>query len=452
MLDLNKVKHIYFLGIGGIGMSALARYFKSMGIEVSGYDKTPTALTDELKREGIMIHFEENCNLLSKNIDLVIYTPAVPITHKEYIYLKEIGVALKKRSEILGLITEQNKTIAVAGTHGKTTITSLISHILSYSKTPITAFIGGITKNYNSNIIINKNSKYIIVEADEFDRSFLTLHPDIAVISAMDADHLDIYENKKYLEESFELFANQVKKNGLLFYKNGLPLENITNIKTYSYHLKAKSDFYISKIAINNGKYVFDVSGKCDIKNIELGLPGLHNVENAVAAIAVAFSVDINKEIIKEALSSYQGVKRRFDYIINTEKFVYIDDYAHHPEEIKACVSSVKDLFPDKKITGVFQPHLYSRTRDFADEFASSLDMLDNAILLDIYPARELPIEGIDSQMLLNKMKLTNKQLVSKSKLLDVLGSLDPEILLTIGAGDIDQMVEPIKQYYLKKI
>ena len=440
---------IYFLGIGGIGMSALARYFKSFGISVYGYDKTRTPLIDELLNEGIKIHFEENCDILPKNIDLVIYTPAIPLSHKELIYFKENKFNLKKRAEVLGQITEQFKTIAIAGTHGKTTITSIISHILSCANIPITSFIGGISKNINSNMLINKESKYIIVEADEYDRSFLTLHPDIAVISAMDADHLDIYKSKIYLDESFKLFAKQIKENGLLIHKSGLNLSNQKGKTRLTYHLKEKSDLFVSNISINKGKYIFDISGIYNISNIELGLPGLHNVENALAAIAVVKSIGIDDIVIKEALSTYQGVKRRFDYIINTEKFVYIDDYAHHPAEIKACILSIRDLFPNKKITGIFQPHLFTRTRDFADEFASSLELLDNLLLLDIYPARELPIDGINSQMLFNKIKLTNKQLVTKAEILTKLEAIKPEILLTMGAGDIDQLVKVIKQNYL---
>lgn len=452
MVDLSKIKHIYFLGIGGIGMSALARYFMSYGIKVTGYDKTPTTLTHELLNEGIKIHFDENISLLAEDIDLVIYTPAIPSHHEELLYFKKKAIPLKKRSEILGLITEKEQTIAIAGTHGKTTITSLIAHILSVANIPITAFIGGISKNFNTNLLLNKNSKYTIVEADEFDRSFLTLHPDIAIISAMDADHLDIYKNKKFLEESFVLFSNQLKENGKLIYKNGLDLEKPLNKESFSYHLNTKSDFYLSKVSINKGKYTFNISGKFNINDIELGLPGLHNIENSLAAIAVAKLVGIEDQIIKAALSTYQGVKRRFDYIINTDKFVYIDDYAHHPEEIKACINSVKDLFPGKKVTGIFQPHLFSRTRDFADEFATSLGLLDNVILLDIYPARELPIEGINSMMLLNKIKILNKQLVNKTEIIDKLDCIKPEILLTMGAGDIDQLVEPLKQHYLKKV
>jgi len=449
VLDLKKLNCIYFLGIGGIGMSALARYFKSFGINVYGYDKTRTPLIDELLNEGIKIHFEENCDILPKNIDLVIYTPAIPLSHKELIYFKENKFNLKKRAEVLGQITEQFKTIAIAGTHGKTTITSIISHILSCANIPITSFIGGISKNINSNLLINKESKYIIVEADEYDRSFLTLHPDIAVISAMDADHLDIYKSKIYLDESFKLFAKQIKENGLLIHKSGLNLSNQKGKTRLTYHLKEKSDLFVSNISINKGKYIFDISGIHNISNIELGLPGLHNVENALAAIAVAKSIGIDDIVIKDALSTYQGVKRRFDYIINTEKFVYIDDYAHHPAEIKACILSIRDLFPNKKITGIFQPHLFTRTRDFADEFASSLELLDNLLLLDIYPARELPIDGINSQMLFNKIKLTNKQLVTKAEILSKLEAIKPEILLTMGAGDIDQLVKVIKQNYL---
>jgi UDP-N-acetylmuramate--alanine ligase len=452
VIDFNKIKHMYFLGIGGIGMSALARYFALQGIKISGYDRTPTQLTDELIQEGIKMHFKEDCTLLDKDIDMVVYTPAVPSDHKEFVYFREKQITMKKRSEILGIITSKGKTIAVAGTHGKTTITSLLTHIMISAKIPVTAFIGGITKNYNTNVIINKNSQYTIVEADEFDRSFLALHPDIAVISAMDADHLDIYENKKYLEDSFKLFAGQLKAGGLLFFKNGLPLRDTGNNTAYTYHLRSTSDYYASKIAIDKGKYIFDISGISNIQDITLGLPGLHNVENAIAAIAVAKATGIEDNIIREALSTYIGVKRRFDYIIHTDHFTYIDDYAHHPEEIKACITSVKELFPGKKITGIFQPHLFSRTRDFISEFAESLELLDNLLLLDIYPARELPIEGISSKVLFDKIRISEKQMVQKSDIIQKLETIKPEVLLTMGAGDIDQLVDSIKEHYSIKV
>jgi len=450
MKSYSKVKHIYFLGIGGIGMSALARYFKYFGFKVSGYDKTPTVLTDELAREGIVVYFDEDIKNIPKDTGLVVYTPAIPQTHRQFVYFRENHFDMMKRAEVLGLISENEKSVAVAGTHGKTTITSLISHILIQAAIPVTAFIGGISKNYNTNLIINKKSRFMIVEADEYDRSFLKLKPDIAVISAIDADHLDVYLEKKHLSDSFDLFINQIKDNGTLIFKNGLSL--IPKNNAFTYHLKEKCDFYASDITISKGRYTFNVCGTTNINKITLGLPGLHNIENSLAAIAVAKTLGIENDVIKNALYSFSGVKRRFEYIINTNKFTFIDDYAHHPEEIRACISSVRELFPGKKITGIFQPHLFSRTRDFMNEFALSLALLDDLLLLDIYPARELPVEGINSEVLLDKINMKSKQLVHMNEIINKLDSNKTEVLLTMGAGDIDQLIEPIRQYYLKKL
>jgi len=452
LTDINNIKTIYFLGIGGIGMSALARYFNTMGVSVYGYDKTSTPLTEQLIKEGIKIHFEDDIKQIPKQTDLVVYTPAIPSDHKELNYFKENEYPLKKRSEVLGLLTQNYFTIAVAGTHGKTSITSMIAHILNHSEIKITAFIGGISKNYNSNLILNKETEIIVVEADEYDRSFLTLHPDIAVITAIDADHLDIYKTKKSLEESFYQFAGQVKKDGKLMVKGSIPLPVRFYNKKLNYSLEKGSEYYSENIRIKNHKYYFDlVSPSIILKDITLDIPGRHNIENAVAAFAVATLLNIDEQKIKSALESYKGVERRFDYKIKEKNIVFIDDYAHHPEELKAIISAVKELYAGKKVTGIFQPHLFSRTRDFADEFARSLELLDEIILLDIYPARELPLEGITSKMLIDKIAKKEKKLCSKDNLMEALNQRNLEVLLTIGAGDIDQLLEPIKNSLIAK-
>ena len=455
-MNLAQFHSIYFIGIGGIGMSALARYFHASGKYVSGYDKTPTTLTDELIEEGIVINFEDTIEAISnKIIDIkkkdsvfVVYTPAVPKGHNQLNYFIRNDYSVKKRSEVLGEITRNSFTIAVAGTHGKTTTSSLLAHIFKNSGTDCQAFLGGITINYNSNLILSDRSNehtVTIVEADEYDRSFLTLHPDIAIVTSMDADHLDIYGEAKFLEESFNLFAGQVRDKGVIIYKENLPLKTSLKTQNFKYSIKSAVDYYAENIRIEEGCFVFDFkSSRSNINNIQFNMPGRHNVENAVAASAAALFAGIKPEKIKAALESFKGVRRRFEYIIKSEKLVFIDDYAHHPEELKACITAVKELYPDKRITGIFQPHLYSRTRDFADGFAESLDLLDECILLDIYPAREVPIEGVSSDMLLQKMKNSNKKLIQKESLIQELKNMKPEVLLTLGAGDIDKLVQPI--------
>lgn len=454
-------------------MSALARYFKAQGKEVSGYDKTPTPLTDKMTSEGIGIHFEDDISFFQLQADryplpaiLVIYTPAIPMHHSEFNYFRDAGYLLKKRSEVLGMITGESFTIAVAGTHGKTTTTALITHVLKYSGIDCTAFVGGIMVNYNTNLLIGTRSGELahgklagtskrnvtVVEADEYDRSFLTLHPDIAVITSMDADHLDIYGEKKNLEESFNLFARQVKSGGTLVYRKNLPVEKIS-AEMISYSAGEQADYSAGSIRIEKGSFVFDTK---KIQGIKLPVPGRHNVENALAAVAVAQKMGIPEQEIKNALASFMGVKRRFEYILKHREIVFIDDYAHHPEELKACISAAKELYPGKKITGIFQPHLFSRTRDFADEFARSLELLDEIILLDIYPARELPVAGVDSQMLLEKIRSENKILCKKTDLISLLSKKSIEVLITLGAGDIDALVRPISEalqqkYGLKK-
>lgn len=455
-------KLYYFLGIGGIGMSALARYFNHYGKTVYGYDKTSSALTIELEKEQIPCHYSEDVELLKKVLSgykpeevLVVYTPAVPKNHAEYVYLTSNNYVIKKRSEVLGEITKQFKTIAIAGTHGKTTTTTLVTHLLRTAGINCYSFMGGISKNYGTNLLLgdpNDKNAYVVVEADEYDRSFLTLFPQIAVITSVDADHLDIYGNKEAMHESYLLFSKQVKKDGVLIVKKNVDNELKLTDKRLIYSLNLNTGYCAESVRIENGEFHYNIKSEHEAVNgVTIGLPGLHNVENSIAAVAVAQSLGVKAETIKEALRSFQGVKRRFDYRVKTPAIVYVDDYAHHPEELKAAIGAAKQLYPDKKVTGIFQPHLFSRTRDFADGFAESLDMLDECILLDIYPARELPIEGVTSQMLLDKMKSKQKHLVKKESLLDFLKDKPLEVLLTMGAGDIDKFVAPIEEMLKKR-
>ncbi len=444
-MKIKDIHTIYFLGIGGIGMSALARFFKTQGCTVSGYDKTPTPLTQKLIEEGIAIHFEEDILQIPAHVDLVVYTPAIPVSHVEYQHIIHHNIPIKKRAEILGMISSDYFSIAVAGTHGKTTITGLISHILHTSDIKINAFIGGIVKNFQSNIIISDTAQCIVVEADEYDRSFLWLNPDIAIISAIDADHLDIYSDKKKLEESYHLFAQRIKPKGKLIYKHTLSIPILEGVTSYSYGLDATADFYAKDISLQNSRFHFTACLLGEEISIEIKTPGRHNIENAIAAAAACYLQGISIEQIKHGIQTYQGIARRFDYRFENPSAIYIDDYAHHPEELKAFISAVREMYPTKKITGIFQPHLFSRTLHFADDFAHVLDTLDEAILLDIYPARELPIEGVTSQLLLDKMTSTNKRILSKDMLLEELKHAKVEVLLTIGAGDIDQLVQPIE-------
>ena len=462
-MKLLEHKLIYFLGIGGIGMSALARYFNHYGIEVAGYDKTPTTLTSELQDEGIEVHFDENVEYLEhllsehkKEEVLIVFTPAVPKEHAEYVFLQKHNYVIKKRAEVLGEITKQFKSIAVAGTHGKTTTSSLIAHILKVAGFDCYAFLGGITKNYNTNLLLgskvpNENT-YVVVEADEYDRSFLTLYPYIGVITSVDADHLDIYGDVSYMHESYTLFANQVNQSGYLIVKKNVDNTLTLKAKRFTYAVNLEADFSAQNVEIREADFYFDVKSSLSyLSNAVLGIPGLHNVENATAAVAVAQLLKIDDAVIKKALQSFGGVKRRFDYHVKTKELVYIDDYAHHPEELKAAIGAAKALYPNKKITGIFQPHLFTRTRDFADGFAESLDMLDECLLLDIYPAREKPIEGITSGMLLSKMRSSNKRVLLKSEVLDYLKKHDTQVLMTLGAGDIDTLVDPIEKLLKEK-
>jgi UDP-N-acetylmuramate--alanine ligase len=452
-MNISTINNVYLIGIGGIGMSALARYFKTIGKNVAGYDKFSTALTDALVSEGIDIHFDDNIEkvssvFLSKQDTLVIFTPAVPKDHAELNYFLTNGFELKKRSEILGMITREKKSICVSGTHGKTTISTMIAHILKQSKVDCNAFLGGISKNYGTNLLLSAHSDFVVAEADEFDRSFLRLFPDIATISSIDADHLDIYGDRAQIVEAFEQFTALIKPGGVLFVKAGLDLnlQNKSNYEVFTYSLNKPADYFAENIELKKGVYHFDIvtpTGK--IRDLALGVPGLINVENAVVAVAVAAYCGVTEHELQMALPLFLGAQRRLDLHIHNDNQVYIDDYAHHPKELEACISSIRKMYPDQKITGVFQPHLFTRTRDFADEFAESLSLLDELILLDIYPARELPIEGVTSSIIFDKVTISEKLLCTKDDVLKILENRKIEVLLTMGAGNIDQLVKPIK-------
>lgn len=442
-MNLNQIHNVYFIGIGGIGMSALARYFKFIGKEVMGYDKTPTMLTDDLIASGIEIHFEDNINFIPKDCKpentLVVYTPAIKQL-SEWDYFKENGFTIKKRAEVLGIITKDTFCFAVAGTHGKTTTSSILGHVLYESDLDVTAFLGGIVENYNSNLI-GSGKTITVVEADEFDRSFLHLHPNIACITSMDADHLDIYGDDASIKASFKEFADKVEDKNNLFVINGLPLDGIT------VGVNDDSKFVAHNIRIIDGWYVFDVTTPTEeIKDIKFGLPGKHNLTNALLALAMARTYGTPTDSIVKALATFKGVKRRFSFQIRKPDFVYIDDYAHHPTEINAVHQAVRELYPGKKVLAVFQPHLFSRTKDFADDFAKNLSQFDEVLLMEIYPARELPMPGITSQWLLDKIDNSNKKLVQKEELIALLKSSDSPVIVTIGAGDVGEMVPEIKK------
>lgn len=445
-MELSAIKRVYFVGIGGIGMSGLARYFHTMGCLVCGYDRTETPLTTSLQTEGISVIFTDEVSLIPISFQepdaetLVVYTPAIPEDSSLLNYFRDRGFQPQKRSQVLGIISKGMYTVAVAGTHGKTTTSSMIAHVLRSCGNDCSAFLGGIASNFNSNVLFGTN-KVVVVEADEYDRSFLTLHPDLAVITSMDADHLDIYGDAKHLTESFKLFASQLKPGGKLLVKAGLAIQGDVN-----YAASGTADVRAENVRIVNGNFVFDyISASHQLREITLGLPGLHNVENALAAIQVALYLACEPETIKAALASFKGVKRRFEQVLKTDACVYIDDYAHHPEELRACITAVKSLYPTKKLITVFQPHLYSRTRDFADGFAEVLSLSDELWLLDIYPARELPIEGVSSELIRSKASLKKCEILSKQEVLKRVKEVRPELLLTVGAGDIDTLVEPLK-------
>ncbi len=443
-MNLNQIHNVYFIGIGGIGMSALARYFKTLGKHVSGYDKTETELTKELAAIGIKIHFEDSIAQIPKDFyqenTLVIITPAVPIHHSEWNYFIERDFQIKKRAEVLGIITKDTFCFAVAGTHGKTTTSSILGHILYESGVDVTAFIGGIVENYDSNLIGNGKT-VTVVEADEFDRSFLHLHPNIACVTSTDADHLDIYGDKESIEASFREFADKVENKHNLFIAKGLNLQGI------EVAINEEATFKVFNVRIENSEYLFDVQTPTEIiKDLQFSLPGNHNLMNALMALAMAKAYGIATEDIRKALASFQGIRRRFSIQIKRNDLVYIDDYAHHPTEINAVHQAVRELYPNQKVLAIFQPHLFSRTKDFADGFATSLSAFDEVLLLDIYPARELPMEGITSQWLLSKMTNQNAKLVSKEALINSILASNATVIVTIGAGDIGELVKSIKE------
>ncbi len=452
-MDFSKVTSVYFIGIGGIGMSALARYFKVNGYHVSGYDRTRTLLTGELEKEGIDIYFEDTVELISDSYKnqvttLVVYTPAVPVNHLQLNYFKEHLFAVKKRSEVLGLLTHQRKGVCAAGTHGKTTISTMIAHLLKQSAVDCSAFLGGVSQNYKTNLLLSDKSDYVVLEADEFDRSFLRLTPYLALISSADADHLDIYGDDSSVKESFQEFAELVKPGGILLTKKEIDLKFRENnkVKHYTYSLDDESaDFCAVNLKLIDGLYQFDLNTpNKPVCNIRVGIPGLVNVENAVGACSVAWLVGVKGDEMINSLPGFKGIRRRFDYRIKRDDLVVIDDYAHHPEEINATLKSVRALYPEKKITGVFQPHLFSRTSDFYKEFAEKLSGLDELILLDIYPAREKPMQGISSNMILELVDLPVKKLSTKKELLSDIKGLNPEVLLMMGAGDIDKEIDKV--------
>lgn len=455
-MRLDNYHTVYFLGIGGIGMSALARWFLKMGVFVGGYDKTPTQLTRELVSEGMIVHFEDDPSnipqqvLNEKSKALVVYTPAIPKDHKELNFLRANGYNMVKRSEVLGMITKDYRTIAVAGTHGKTTTSSMVAHILHTSGKDMVAFLGGIAVNYASNLVIQGEinpDTVIVAEADEFDRSFLRLFPKTAVVTSADADHLDIYEKHEAVLEAFRDFVAQIKPGGELIIQHRIEsalIRKAHDIQKYTYGIDT-GKFHAANVRADNGYFEFDLEGFPSAAHIRLEVPGFHNVENAVAAAAAAFQYGVEIRVIQQALETFRGVKRRFEFVFRNDRVIYIDDYAHHPAEIEAFLKSVRALYPGRKLTAVFQPHLYTRTRDFAAGFSSSLSLADELILLEIYPARELPIDGVDSGMILKDVKSPHKIRTDKQGVMEILEGRTFEILVTVGAGDIDTLVEPIK-------
>lgn len=449
-MNIEQIKNIYFIGIGGIGMSALARFFKQKGAVVKGYDRTATELTDRLSQEGIAISFKDELASVWEDADVVIYTPAIPKDNKIFNWYQEQNYPVYKRSDALQWITQSLFSITVAGTHGKTTTSTMIAHILRETGYGCNAFLGGISVNYNTNYWHADNGNEVaVIEADEYDRSFLKLHPDIAVLTAMDPDHLDIYGTAEAVQEAYIEYVKNIKPNGVLIRKHGLKQGNLLQGHTKrTYSLQSSgADFYADHIQLRNGSYVFDLMGNgAYMPGIALNIGGMHNVENCVAAIAVALQLGIEPDAIKTAVASFRGVKRRFEYVVKNEKYVYIDDYAHHPEELQALIKSARTLFSKKRIVIAFQPHLYSRTNDFADDFARVLDLADEVILLDIYPARELPMEGVSSEMIKQRMGNPNVTILTKEGLLAYAENAPLEVFITAGAGDIDKLVSPLQK------
>ena len=460
-MEMQKITSVYFVGVGGIGMSALARYFEAKGKHVAGYDKTPSDLTAALINEGIRIHYMDDVALIPadcKQVDstLVVYTPAIPETHAELNYFRENDFTLMKRAQVLGEITRSERGLCVAGTHGKTTTSSMLAHLLKQSHVDCNAFLGGILKNYNSNLMLSDKSDLAVIEADEFDRSFHWLNPYMAVITAVDPDHLDIYGTPEAYRESFEHFTSLIRPDGCLVIKKGLQLQPRLpkGAKLYTYSATEEADFFARNIRIGNGDIVFDfVTPTGCIEDVKLGVPVKVNIENGVAAMALAQLNGVTDEEIKRGMASFAGPVRRFDFHLKRNDIVLLDDYAHHPAELKASIQSVKELYPDKKITGIFQPHLYTRTRDFAADFAASLSLLDELILLDIYPAREEPIPGVTSQLIFDQVTLKKKRMIKKEELLDLVKkeAADFQVVLMLGAGNIDRLVEPVKQILEKR-
>jgi UDP-N-acetylmuramate--alanine ligase len=447
MNQITSINKIYFIGIGGIGMSALARYFLSKGVEVSGYDKTVTVLTSTLEKEGIPIHYIEDIALAPKDVDVVVYTPAIPASNIELVYYQTNGFSVVKRSDILQWITQHSFNICVAGTHGKTTVTSMTAHILRHADYGCNAFLGGIAANYNTNFWSHERN-VVVVEADEYDRSFLKLFPDIAIITSMDPDHLDIYGTAEEVENAFIQFSQKLKDGGCLITKYGLSKSaelKAAHHFTYDYQNQL-ADISINDLKVLDGSYYFNVKGpKWNLNNMVLNMGGLHNIDNILAAITVAKQLGIEDHKIRAAVADFKGVRRRFEYALKTNQHVLIDDYAHHPEELNALIAGVRSIFPNEPLTIVFQPHLFSRTKDQADAFAKSLDQADQVLLLPIYPARELPMEGVSSELLIGKMNLTSKQVIDKNELIEWVTKHQPKLLVMAGAGDIDTLVQPIK-------
>jgi UDP-N-acetylmuramate--alanine ligase len=462
-MKLENYHNVYFLGIGGIGMSALARWFMKSGLNVSGYDRTSTELTNELEREGMKIHFEDAVDNIPKQIidqkekTLVVFTPAIPKDHVEYNYMKDQGYTIIKRSEVLGLITKSYRTIGVAGTHGKTTTSSMIAHILKVARKNMVAFLGGITSNYESNLVmegeINPDT-IVVVEADEFDRSFLRLFPEVAIVTSADADHLDIYGDHESMLTSFRDYVKQIKQGGSLIIHESIEekiAKDVTHVTKYVYSM-SRGQFFAGNITAHSGFFEFDLCGfGPTVERVQLGIPGFHNVENAVAASIAAHLYGVPMQQIKDALASFKGVKRRFEFVVKGSKVIYVDDYAHHPTEIEAFLRSMKSMYPRRKLTVIFQPHLYTRTRDFAVGFAKSLSIADELMLMDIYPARELPISGVDSDMVFKDVTSKVKVRCTKKDLMEKLEGVEIDVLATVGAGDIDTIELPIKEMLTNK-
>ena len=437
----------YFLGIGGIGMSALARFFHQRGDQVSGYDRTPSPLTAELEAEGIAVHYDDDPSRVPQDADLAIFTPAVPRTTAVFQRCEALGLPMEKRSQMLGHLTEGKRCVAVAGSHGKTTTSSMIAHLLAQSHVGCSAFLGGIAKNFGSNLVVNNESPWVVVEADEYDRSFLQLHPEISIVTATDPDHLDIYGSHEKMLEAYQQFVDQTSR--ALIMKEKLPLHSpLSTLHSYSAQ-SVDADYYAVNIRQSRGNLYFDLrTPEKVLYDLQLTHQPLYNVENAVAACAAALLCGVSEQELRQGLRSYEGVRRRFDYQIDRRELVFIDDYAHHPQELEAVIASVRYLYPGKRIVGIFQPHLYSRTRDLCDGFARALEALDEVVLLPIYPARELPIPGVSSAMIVHKINSLSKYYVTKEQLFTLLPALYPDVILTLGAGDIDRLVPQIKQKY----